>query len=74
MNPRENQVNWLIFFGLGFIWGSSYLFIKLAVDDFGTFTLVALRLVIGADRCSGRSSAWPTRPCRASGGCTAICS
>ncbi len=48
MNPRENQVNWLIFLGLGFIWGSSYLFIKLAVGDFGTFTLVALRLVVGA--------------------------
>ena len=30
------------------MWGSSYLFIKLAVDDFGTFTLVALRLVVGA--------------------------
>ena len=30
------------------MWGSSYLFIKLAVDDFGTFTLVALRLAIGA--------------------------
>ena len=27
------------------MWGSSYLFIKLAVDDFGTFTLVALRLI-----------------------------
>ncbi len=48
MNPRVNQINWLIFFGLGFIWGSSYLFIKLAVGDFGTFTLVALRLVVGA--------------------------
>ena len=33
---------------LGFCWGSSYLFIKLAVDDFGTFTLVALRLAVGA--------------------------
>ena len=33
---------------MGFIWGSSYLFIKLAVDDFGTFTLVALRLIVGA--------------------------
>ena len=30
------------------MWGSSYLFIKLAVDDFGTFTLVAFRLVVGA--------------------------
>jgi drug/metabolite transporter (DMT)-like permease len=45
---RTNRVDWLIFFALGFIWGSSYLFIKLAVDDFGTFTLVALRLVVGA--------------------------
>ena len=45
---RANRIDWLIFFALGFIWGSSYLFIKLAVDDFGTFTLVALRLVVGA--------------------------
>ena len=30
------------------MWGSSYLFIKIAVDDFGTFTLVALRLAIGS--------------------------
>ena len=45
---RSNRLDWLIFFGLGFIWGSSYLFIKLAVDDFGTFTLVALRLIVGA--------------------------
>jgi drug/metabolite transporter (DMT)-like permease len=30
------------------MWGSSYLFIKLAVDSFGTFTLIALRLLIGA--------------------------
>jgi drug/metabolite transporter (DMT)-like permease len=30
------------------MWGSSYLFIKLAVDSFGVFTLVALRLLIGA--------------------------
>jgi drug/metabolite transporter (DMT)-like permease len=29
------------------MWGSSYLFIKLAVDSFGTFTLIALRLLIG---------------------------
>ena len=48
MNQRTNQIDWLIFLALGFMWGSSYLFIKLAVDDFGTFTLVALRLVVGA--------------------------
>src|SRR6476661_627273 len=48
MNARANRINWLVFFALGFMWGSSYLFIKLAVDDFGTFTLVAFRLVVGA--------------------------
>ena len=48
MAEPTNRSNWLVFLGLGFMWGSSYLFIKLAVDDFGTFTLVALRLVVGA--------------------------
>jgi drug/metabolite transporter (DMT)-like permease len=48
MSVRSSRVDWLIFLALGFMWGSSYLFIKLAVDDFGTFTLVALRLAIGA--------------------------
>ena len=48
MTDRVNRIDWLVFFALGFMWGSSYLFIKLAVDDFGTFTLVALRLVVGA--------------------------
>ena len=48
MNERASRIDWLIFIALGFMWGSSYLFIKLAVDDFGTFTLVALRLVVGA--------------------------
>jgi drug/metabolite transporter (DMT)-like permease len=48
MSERASRIDWLVFLGLGFMWGSSYLFIKLAVDDFGTFTLVALRLLIGA--------------------------
>ena len=48
MSERGNRLDWAIFLALGFIWGSSYLFIKLAVDDFGTFTLVAGRLVVGA--------------------------
>lgn len=47
MTTRANRLDWLIFLALGFMWGSSYLFIKLAVDDFGTFTLVALRLIVG---------------------------
>ncbi|MGH2492158.1 MAG: DMT family transporter [Candidatus Limnocylindria bacterium] len=45
---RSTRVDWLIFLALGFMWGSSSLFIKIAVDDFGTFTLVALRLAVGA--------------------------
>ena len=48
MTPHTNRIDWLFFLGLGFMWGSSYLFIKLAVNDFGTFTLVALRLLVGA--------------------------
>jgi drug/metabolite transporter (DMT)-like permease len=47
MTDRSSQLDWVIFLLLGFFWGSSYLFIKLAVDDFGTFTLVALRLIVG---------------------------
>lgn len=48
MRDVSNRADWLVFLALGFMWGSSYLFIKLAVDDFGTFTLVALRLLVGA--------------------------
>ncbi len=44
----SSRTDWLIFLALGFMWGSSYLFIKIAVDDFGTFTLVALRLAVGS--------------------------
>jgi drug/metabolite transporter (DMT)-like permease len=48
MTGRATRAEWLIFLALGFMWGSSYLFIKIGVDTFGTFTLVALRLLIGA--------------------------
>jgi drug/metabolite transporter (DMT)-like permease len=48
MTGRATRLEWLIFLALGFMWGSSYLFIKIAVDSFGTFTLIALRLLIGA--------------------------
>jgi drug/metabolite transporter (DMT)-like permease len=45
---RPTRFEWLIFLALGVMWGSSYLFIKLSVDSFGTFTLITLRLLIGA--------------------------
>jgi drug/metabolite transporter (DMT)-like permease len=48
MTQPATRAEWLTFLGLGFMWGSSYLFIKLAVDSFGTFTLISLRLLIGA--------------------------
>ena len=48
MTASPSRTNWLLFLALGLMWGSSYLFIKLAVDDFGTFTLVSLRLLVGA--------------------------
>ena len=48
MSTRPTTSEWLIFLALGIAWGSSYLFIKLAVDSFGTFTLITLRLLIGA--------------------------
>ena len=48
MSSRGHALDWFLFLALGFIWGSSYLFIKFAVDDFGTLTLIALRLVVGA--------------------------
>ncbi len=48
MSVRATPFEWALFLALGFMWGSSYLFIKLAVDRFGTFTLITLRLLIGA--------------------------
>ncbi len=48
MLNRSNRANWLIFIALGFMWGSSYVFIKIGVDDgLPPLTLVALRLFFG---------------------------
>jgi drug/metabolite transporter (DMT)-like permease len=48
MNSRNAPVDWLLFILLGFLWGSSYLFIKIGVSaGLQPFTLVALRLLIG---------------------------
>lgn len=43
MNIKE----WGAFALLGLIWGSSFLWIKIAVAEVGPFTLVALRLFFG---------------------------
>ena len=46
--PNTSRNDWLLFLALGFLWGSSYLFIKIGVDAGLTpFTLIMLRLLIG---------------------------
>lgn len=44
MKARE----WLAFLGLGFAWGSSFFWIKIALEDLGPFTLVAWRLLFSS--------------------------
>jgi drug/metabolite transporter (DMT)-like permease len=47
-NGPSTRLNWMLFILLGFIWGSSYLFIKIGVDaGLQPFTLVAARLFFG---------------------------
>jgi drug/metabolite transporter (DMT)-like permease len=46
--PASSRVDLALFALLGFMWGSSYLFIKIGVEDGLTpFTLIMLRLLIG---------------------------
>ncbi|HEX5578301.1 MAG TPA: DMT family transporter [Candidatus Limnocylindria bacterium] len=48
MTQRNSGIDWFLFVLLGFLWGSSYLFIKIGVDAGLTpFTLVAVRLFFG---------------------------
>lgn len=48
MTHRNSGIDWSLFVLLGFLWGSSYLFIKIGVDAGLTpFTLVAVRLFFG---------------------------
>ena len=47
-SPASNRIDWILFAVLGFMWGSSYLFIKIGVEaGLPPFTLVALRLFFG---------------------------
>jgi drug/metabolite transporter (DMT)-like permease len=42
------MLTWLAFILLGLAWGSSFLWIKIALAEIGPFTLVAFRLLFGA--------------------------
>lgn len=44
----SSRTDWLLFILLGFFWGSSYLFIKIAIEaGLQPFTLISLRLLFG---------------------------
>jgi drug/metabolite transporter (DMT)-like permease len=47
MAARASRLDWLLFLALGFMWGSSYLFIKFGVESLTPLTLIAGRLGIG---------------------------
>jgi drug/metabolite transporter (DMT)-like permease len=47
MIARATRTDWLTLLALGFMWGTSYVFIKLGVQTLPTFTLIAARLGIG---------------------------
>jgi len=44
---RPTRSDWLLLFALGVMWGTSYVWIKVAVQSLSTFTLIAARLGIG---------------------------
>jgi drug/metabolite transporter (DMT)-like permease len=45
---RGTPWTWVLFLALGFIWGSSYLFIKIGLGSIPPLTLIAGRLTLGA--------------------------
>jgi drug/metabolite transporter (DMT)-like permease len=48
MATHSSRLDWLVFILLGFFWGSSYLFIKIGVENgLEPFTLIMFRLLIG---------------------------
>lgn len=47
MSRSPDRLDWLLFLLLAAIWGSSFLFIKIAIAYVGPFELVSLRLLFG---------------------------
>ena len=58
---------WILLWTLALIWGASYLFIKLGLEDLEPVFLVLLRLVLGAARAAraGRAARRAARRCAA---------
>ena len=53
MKPKH----WLVFLLLGAIWSSSFMWIKIAVQEVGPITLVAFRVLFGllfGNPCDGK--------------------
>ena len=47
MIAKPTRTDWLLLLALGVMWGTSYVWIKVAVETLSTFTLIAARLGIG---------------------------
>lgn len=47
MIARPTRSDWLLLLALGVMWGTSYVWIKVAVQTLPTFTLISARLAIG---------------------------
>ena len=48
MNNQMSLLDWVLILGIGSIWGSSFLFIRIAVPEMGALNVVAMRMIIGA--------------------------
>jgi drug/metabolite transporter (DMT)-like permease len=53
MLAQGSRLDWLVFLALGGMWGSSYMFIKIAVADLAPLTLIAIRLGLGFSFLAG---------------------
>ena len=59
MQPKH----WLVFITLGAVWSASFLWIKIAIEELGPFTIVAYRVLLGLIFAGGivimRKLHWP---------------
>ena len=53
---------WLLMGGAAAVWGASYMFIKVALDDFSEGTIVCLRTALGAAVLLALPQRWGALP------------